>query len=382
MPLLPRLLVCTTGLGTGGAETMLVQILQRLHDKTAQCAAVSLAAGGKHIATLEAAGITVHDLGMKTGNPSPAALWKLVRITRAFAPDAIAGWMYHGNLAASLARLAAPGRPRLTWNIRQTLYGLEHEKRGSALVIRLLAKLSRQPGAILYNSQLSARQHEALGYAADKTQLVPNGFDTARFVPDSAARAAVRAELNLPPGTVLIGRFGRNSAMKDHPTALAALATVCEQQPHVHTLWAGTGLTADAEPFAAFLRDHPALAPRFHFLGERQDLPRLTAALDLAVSSSAFGEGFPNVVGEAMACGVPVAATDVGDTAMVLGETGQIVPARNPPALAAACLAVLDTPATRQTLATTARTRIETHFNIDTILQHYEALLLPSPTEP
>jgi glycosyltransferase involved in cell wall biosynthesis len=376
---LPRLLICTTGLGTGGAEAMLVQVLRRLHGTMAQCAVISLAAGGKHVTALQDAGIPVHDLHLKAGKPSLGALINLFRITRAFAPTAIAGWMYHGNLAATLARAIAPGRPRLTWNIRQTLYSLDHEKRGSARVIRLLARLSRRPDAILYNSQLSARQHETLGYANAKTELVPNGFDLTRFKPDSSARDTLLAELNLPASTFLIGRIGRNATMKDHPTALAALAQVCLQNPQVHTLWIGTGLTAHEAPFASFLQDHPPLAPQFHFLGERQDLPRLTAALDLALSSSAFGEGFPNVVGEAMACAVPVVATDVGDTAWVVGEAGRIVPARDPAALAAACQSLIDSPIeTRRALGSTGRARIESHFNIETILDRYTTLLLPA----
>ncbi|HRH98774.1 MAG TPA: glycosyltransferase, partial [Prosthecobacter sp.] len=113
-------------------------------------------------------------------------------------------------------------------------------------------------------------------------------------------------------------------------------------------------------------------------LGERHDLPELTASLNIAVSSSAFGEGFPNVVGEAMACAVPVVATDIGDTRWVMGETGRIVPPRDPAALAKACLEILDAGIVQDF---EARERIEQQFSLRSVLQQFDSLL-DAPRRP
>ena len=140
-------------------------------------------------------------------------------------------------------------------------------------MIKLLARLGFNPRAVLYNSAVSARQHEAIGYPANKTVLVPNGFDPARFAPSEEARISVREELGLPRDTVLIGRFGRHSAMKDYPTFVAAMKLV----PGAHALIAGTG----TQELTALTAGDANLAARIHFLGERMDLPRLTAAVSL-----------------------------------------------------------------------------------------------------
>lgn len=374
-----RLLFVTTGLGSGGAEAMLAQIVTRLDRSRFHCAVASLASGGKHVASLRESGIEVHDLGMKPGRPSLAGLLRLRKIASAFEPESLIGWMYHGNLAATLLQRGKLKHAPLVWNVRQSLYSLEAEKRGSAMVIRFLARLSRRPRAIVYNSSVSARQHEAVGYDSDRTQVVPNGFDTQRFQPDPSARAKIRMELHLDDNAFLIGRIGRNAAMKDHPTALAAAAKVCRNHPQVHMLLAGTGMESADPAFADFLKRQPGVQSQIHFLGERHDLPQLTAALDLAISSSAFGEGFPNVVGEAMACGVPVIATDIGDTAIVLGDTGTLVPPADSKALALACESLIRSSAEhRQELGRRARHRIETQFSIDQVLRQYEALFTPN----
>jgi glycosyltransferase involved in cell wall biosynthesis len=238
-------------------------------------------------------------------------------------------------------------RVPMIWNIRQSLYDLKLEKRGSALVIRLLAWLSRLPQRITYNSQLSARQHEAIGYHTLKTQLIPNGFDLAKWQPGTPIRAR-------------IGRFGRNAAMKDYATFIEATKLITQKHPEAQFIIVGaeTG-TLD-------------VPPNIQLLGERHDLPELTASLNIAVSSSAFGEGFPNVVGEAMACAVPVVATDIGDTRWVMGKTGHIVPPGDPTALAKACIGILDAGITRDFAA---RDRIEEQFSLPSVLKSFNTLL-------
>lgn len=356
--------IITTGLGTGGAEMMLTQLCATLDRSSFAPEVVSLTAGGKHVSELQALGIPVHTLGMKAGRPGMGALIRLCRTVRRMKPVLLVGWMYHGNLAATLASWFARRVP-VIWNVRQSLYDLTKEKRGSAMVIKLLARLSRSPARIIYNSRISAQQHEALGYCHERTLITANGFNTEAFRPDATARRSVLEELGLDEDSILVGRFGRNSAMKDFPSFLEAARLVHAELPKVHFLIAGTGTETLSQ------------GANVHLLGERHDLPRLTAALDVACSSSAFGEGFPNVVAEAMSCAVPVVATDVGDTAWLLSGLARTVPASDPSALATALLEVIRfSPGERLSMGLALRQRIQDHFTLQAVVRDFEALLL------
>lgn len=364
-----KVLWFTTGLGSGGAEMMLTQMVKGL--PRLQHVVVSLTGGGKHADALREAGIEVHSLDMPAGKPTPAALWRLWKRVRQTRAEVLMGWMYHGCLAAVLARCMRFKRVALIWNVRQSLYDLKLEKRGSALVIRALSWFSWLPRCITYNSQLSARQHEAAGYRAGKTRLVPNGFDVERWRPlERAEKLALRRSLQPDKAphelenSFHIGRFGRNSAMKDHETFLQAAKLIVARYPRVQFVIVGAG--------TEMLDIPPELKAHVQVLGERHDLPELTAALDIAVSSSSFGEGFPNVVGEAMACAVPVVATDIGDTRWVMGDTGHIVPPRDPLAIANGCIGILEAGITRNEAA---RRRIEECFSLKSVLGQFEELI-------
>ncbi len=356
------LLFIITALGTGGAEMMLTQVILRLDRGRFEPRVISLVDGGKYAEVLTAAGIPVDGLGMLAGRPTLRSLWRLRTLVKGIAPSVIVGWMYHGNLAATLASWFAHRAPVL-WNVRQSLYSLALEKRGSALVIRALAWLSRwSPVRILYNSAVSAQQHEAMGYAKAKSLLVPNGFDTTAFAPSEEARTTVRTELGLAGDAALVGRFGRATAMKDYPCFDEAMGQVRKRMVEPVTgIVAGTG-TAE-------------LPSSLIALGERSDMPRLTAALDVAVSSSAFGEGFPNVIAEAMCSGVPCVVTDVGDSAWLVGEAGKVVPARDAAALAQAIAEMLAMPtAERRALGLRGRQRIVEDFSLPAVVAKFEQI--------
>lgn len=368
-----KVLWITTGLGTGGAEMMLTQVIAGLPHLSHQV--ISLTSGGKHVEPLRAAGAGVHSLDMPVGRPTCSALFQLLRLAWQIRADVVMGWMYHGCLAAVLVKLFCLGRGRVVWNIRQSLYDLALEKPGSARVIRLLVRLASLAEVITYNSQVSARQHEAVGYPAGKTVLIPNGFDLSRWKPLEAGMRAVLPGPTGSGGRLLVGRFGRYSAMKDYPTFLEAAALMAKQLPGLSFVLVGTGVDA-SNPELTRKVEELGLQNQVHLLGERSDLPLLTASLDLAVSSSAFGEGFPNVVGEAMACGVPVVATDIGDTAWVMGDSGTRVPARDPAGLAEACLEVLKLPQEeRLRKGAEGRRRIEECFSLAGVLGRFDQLL-------
>jgi glycosyltransferase involved in cell wall biosynthesis len=202
--------------------------------------------------------------------------------------------------------------------------------------------------------------------------MIPNGFDTDLFAPDAAARAEVRREIGVGDGVPLVGLVGRLHPMKDHATFLAAAAVVLRSHPAAHFVLVGRGVPESErlqeQVGALGLRDH------VHFQGERHDVPRVFAALDVAVCSS-YSEAFPNVVAEAMACGTPVVTTNAGDAASIVGNVGRIVPPRHPELLAAAVLELLAMTATsREALGLAGRARIVERYSLSSAASRYQSL--------
>ncbi|WP_019833181.1 glycosyltransferase [Sphingomonas sp. PR090111-T3T-6A] len=369
-----KLLHVITGLNVGGAETMLARLLESRNLAPDICPEVlSLMTPGVAGDRIAATGTPVWSLGMPSGLPSPGAMARLVATTRRVRPDLIMGWMHHGQLAASLGALAVPGPVPVIWNVRHSLSGYRQEKRLSRMVLRMGAWLSGMPSAIVYNSRTARAQYRAFGYRARRDLVIPNGFDAQGFTSREPARRALHALFALPERAVLIGMIARNHPMKDVPNLLAAFAKVQEGRPDTHLLIAGEGIDAPSGDAAAWLDRLPPGS--WTLTGHRADVPTWLAGLDVVALPSAWGEGFPNIVGEAMAAGVPCVATDVGDAAWVVGETGRAVPPRDAGALAKALLDLAELgPEGRAALGHAARGRVEEHFSLSRVMQRYAAL--------
>ncbi len=226
---------------------------------------------------------------------------------------------------------------------------------------------------MIYNSYRSARQHEDAGYARSRTLVIPNGFDSRRFKPSTRSSRSVRAELGIGDQEVVIGLFGRYHPIKDHRTFLRAAAQLTADQRGVRFVLAGRRVDK-ANPELAALCHRYGLTEVVVLLGERDDMPRLTAAMDIACCSSR-GEAFPNVLGEAMAAGVPCVSTDVGDARAILGETGTIVTPGDPAALANAWRGLIRIGNTeRKRLGMAARRRVMERFDLLGISAQYRRL--------
>lgn len=356
-----RVLHVITGLGLGGAENMLTSLAAHSTDAGMAPSVIALTPGGENAARIRAAGVAVSDLGMTRGLPDPRAVRKLALAIQAARPQVIQSWMYHADLLALAARAVLPRgeRPRLVWGVRCSDMDVGRYGPSLRLIIAVCARLSARPDAVLVNSHAGREVHEKLGYRPRRFEVVVNGTDTNRFRPDPDARAAVRKALGISPTATLLAHVARRDPMKDHETYLAAL----DRLPQVTGLAVGLG-TENLPDRVNLIR-----------LGARADVPRLLAASDFIVSSSAFGEGFPNVLAEGMATGAPAVSTDVGDAARIVGDTGRIVPPRDPQALAGA-IAELDgeTGEARAARRASARKRIETVFPLDGAARAYAAL--------
>lgn len=306
--------------------------------------------------------------------PSVQSVWRLNQLVRKIKPDIIHGWLYHGSLAAQFASFFSFRKIPVIWSVQCSMYSLGFEKRSTAAVFRLCALLSRHAAAIIFVSSRSQSQHRELRYSLERSCLIPNGIDIDLFFPSKDSRSSVRSELRLSENTFLIGLINRYHPMKDHESFLRAAAILSREHPDVHFLLAGREVDRDNLKLASLIRDLD-LSSRTHLLGERNDIARLTGALDILSLSSFYGEGFPVIVGEAMACGVPCVVTDIGDSAWIVGDTGLVVPAKNPAALAGAWQELINLgPGGRVALGKAARSRVNELFTLDSCVAQYEAL--------
>lgn len=363
-----------TGLNLGGAERALHSLLSGGLAASHDCHVISLSDAGYYGALISELGVPVHCLGMSPGRPGPRIVFRLWSILRQLRPDVLQGWMYHGNLAATVGRFMLFRKSAVVWNVRQSLYDITAEKRATQWVIRLSCWLSRTAAAILYNSKMSRGQHESLGFDSRRGRVIPNGFDPEIWRPDPKARAALRKFLGLTEATPVLGYVGRFDPLKDIPTLLSALQDVAVADSKVHIVLVGLDLGPANPALASYFLALPS--DRVHVVGQKTDMPDVFPAFDLLCLSSQ-AEGFPNVLGEAMAAGVPVVATDVGDNADVVGDTGWIVPPSDSRALSSAILdALAEGRAARSMRGARARQRIIERFSLASALDRYGQLYL------
>ena len=360
MTICRKVLHVITDLGTGGAEMMLMR-LSTATTNLGHNMVVSLTPGGRLAAQLRDAGVEVVELDFRTPIGIFRGLGALSRTIRKFQPDAVQGWMYHGDLAA-LVGLALSGRRRqtsLVWGIRCSNLDFSRYRWQLRLVVRLCALLSSWPDAVIANSVAGMAAHRAIGYRCRREIVITNGVDLDRYRPDPAARRAVRGELGIAEDVVLVAHIARVDPMKDHGLFLEAISML----PDIQALLIGAGT------------EHLDVPNNVRRLGLQTEIPRLLAAADFIVSSSAFGEGFSNVLMEGMACGLPAIATDVGDARLILGTTGKTVPPRDAKALANAIFAFAqEGKIEHEARSRAARKQVSDNFSLENAVDRFNSV--------
>ncbi|WP_298726224.1 glycosyltransferase [uncultured Ferrovibrio sp.] len=363
-----KILHVITGLGTGGAERMLQKLVCDLRARGHENHIVSLTSIGPIGRQLMKVGFKVDALGMTSVLHLPAAITRLGRILRQTKPDILQTWLYHADLTGCLAHWWSRSPATLIWNLRCSDMELGNYALSTRLARRMAIWLSHRPWAMITNSVAGQRHHAALGYRPPRWEYIPNGFDLSIYRPMPGSRT-IQDEIGLPSDAFLVGMVARHDPMKDHEAFLLMAKLVLTKRPQTHFVLIGKGCTIETPIFAKAAEQ---LKGHLHLLGERSDIDRLLPSLDLFVLSSAYGEGFPNVLGEALACGLPCIATDVGDTAAILGDCGICVPPRDPARLADAVLTLIDAPpSTLQELRQKARRRAEDHFALEAVGDRY-----------
>ena len=368
-----RVMHIITGLALGGAETMLYRILCGMDTAQFENEVISLTDLGALTEKIRMARVPVRALGMKRSIPNPFPVVRLLRWIRASKPQVVQTWMHHANLIGGLAARLAGDIP-VVWGIHQADLDPQLNKVLTIWTARGCARMSRRlPQCVVFCSQAALLFDTKLGYAAQRMEVIPNGFDLSEFRPDSAARLSLRKELGIAEDALVIGIAARFHPHKDHHNFIQAAGRLHALIPEVHFVLCGLGVTRDNPQLVKWIAEAD-IHDRCHLMGERLDTPRLFAAMDIATSSS-VSEAFPLSVGEAMACGTPCVVTNVGDSALIVGETGRVVPHGNPDSLVEAWRELIEAgPCVRRHLGMTARLRIIQRFALPTVVERYQAI--------
>jgi glycosyltransferase involved in cell wall biosynthesis len=334
---------------------------------------ISLTDVGTLAGKIRVAGVPVRALGMKRGMPNPFPVLRLQQWIRKSKPQVVQTWMYHANLVGGLATRLA-GEIPVVWGIHQANLDPQLNKLLTIWTAKGCARISPLlPSCVLFVSRASLLLHTKLGYAARRMEVIPNGFDLHEFRPDSTARLSLRRELGIAEDALLIGMAAHFRPEKDHRNFIQAAARVHAIIPEVHFVLCGLGVTRDNQQLVKWIAD-AGIQSRCHLLGQRRDIPRLFAAMDIATSPS-LSEAFPLSVGEAMACGTPCVVTNVGDSALIVGATGRVVAPGNSDDLAEAWRELIESgPGMRRYLGMAARYRVQQHFALSVTVERYQAI--------
>jgi glycosyltransferase involved in cell wall biosynthesis len=381
---------CITGLTGDGAQGMLLRLVTALAGHGVENRVISLEARQPMTSQFEKVGAPVLSLGVDSIFSGGPALATLCRFLSAESPDLLQGWMYHGNVALSLARKLMRGSTPLVWNIRRGLDDLGARSWKTRSMIWMNQKLSRVPTRIVYCTEQSMIQHETLGFTRGKGIVIGNGFDTERYRPCHDSRDALLSRLGLSADALVIGHLGRYDVAKGHVHLIEAFSRVLSQYPQARLVCAGRGVDKENRELTALVR-RLGLSSCTVLLGECSHVEKLYPAFDIMCSSS-IAEGFPNVVAEAMASGVPCVVTDTGASRALVQDIGLVVEPRSSAALGdALCALCARSSDERRVLGEVGRERIRARYSMRAVSQQYndlyrrvcgDARLSSRPTHP
>lgn len=369
-----KILHVITGLSDGGAEAVLYRLCS--HDKKNLHIVVSLMDAGKYGPLLEELGVDVYCLSMPAGKVRIVALFKLYKIMRQLKPDVVQSWMYHADLIGGvIARLA--GINNIVWGVHHTNLAKSESKKSTIIIAKLNAFISFFiPRRIIYCAVKSRQVQESIGFNPVTGGVVPNGYCVDEFTPNPIIGLAFRKEVDLSDGEFLIGHVGRYHPFKDYPNFINSIKLLMNIKDSAKVILVGHDLTEDNKELERLIIDNDC-NQHVLLLGRRQDIPSVMNGFDLFVLSSS-SEAFPNVLNEAMACGTPCVTTDVGDAAVIIGETGWVVPPKDPQALATAIFSAMEekenSPQAWLARKKACRQRIVDNFSIEKMVSGYHKI--------
>lgn len=363
-----------SGLPLGGAQTVLKYLVARMDRGIFRHTVISLTMKGIVGPQIEVLDVPVIEIGMPRGVPSVAGFIRLVRELRLLQPRVIQTWMYHADLLGLLAARRIGLEP-IVWNVRGTMRSWRGFGLRTGLTVRTCALLSRLPTVVVANSVQGQIDHRDMGYKPKRWEVIPNGIDVNRFRPNPETRNTIRKELGVDEGELVIGNVARFHPMKGHDVLLEAMGRTRNKHHGLHLVLVGEGLDGGNPRLMNWAR-LSNVEEVLHLMGPREDIPEILSALDIFVLSS-YGEGFPNVVGEAMSSGVPCVVTDVGDSAALVGDSGVVVPPGDTVALETGLNTLIEAgEEARGEMGAMARERVVSSYDINAMIGAYEQLYI------
>lgn len=368
-----KIIFLARALGYGGAERQLVTLAVGLRRRGHRVGVAVLYGGGALEDELRRADVSLWDLGKRGRWDAAGFLVRLVRLVRRERPDVLHGYLLFQNLLTlPLARLAGR-RARAVWGLRDSRAVTARYDQLERCLFRCASRLSRFADLIIVNSRAGMTDAAAAGFDAGRMTVIANGIETGRFTPDVTARSRVRNEWGVEEREVLVGLVSRLDPIKGHREFIRAAALVGRGQRDLRFVCVGDGPNAYREELST-LAAAEGLADRLLFSGARGDMPAVYNALDVLVSASR-GEGFSNVIAEAMACGVACVVTDVGDSAWVVGNAGEVIRPGDPDALAEALERACARTHVQSGAGSRARRRVLENFSVAALVARTEAAL-------
>jgi glycosyltransferase involved in cell wall biosynthesis len=359
-------------LNFGGVERQLVVLTKGMDKSRFEPVVVCFYGGGPLEAELVQAGIPVIALGKHGRWDVAGFLWRLAHTIGNLKPDILHGYLPVPNFLAALLKLVYPSM-RVVMGVRTSgkdLARYDWTFRASFWLERLFAGVA---DLVIVNSQAGKAAYVKNGFRADKMKVISNGIDTGLYSPNREAGTGLREKWGVPATAVLIGIIGRLDPMKGHAIFLQAAARL--DSPRFRFVVVGDGTQVYRQQLMD-LGSSLGLDNRLVWASSRQDVTQVYNALDICCSASLFGEGFPNVVGEAMACGIPCVVTDVGDSAWVAGAGGLTVVPNDCMALSESLARISRLSSEeRSALGEQARKRIVENFSTEMMVRRTEDAL-------
>lgn len=359
------------GLESGGAETTMFNLCT--YDKNNKHIVISLVDEGRYFKLLQEHQIEVYCLDLKGKGWLIAKFYKLFKLLKTIKPDVVQTWMYHSDLIGGVvARLA--GVKKVFWGIRNSILTSKLSKRSTIVVSRICSVLSYVvPFKIICCADKALTVHAELGYCRSKLHVINNGYVLSKFSQNPALASDFLAEIKHSEAEVLFGCVGRFDPNKDHRNLLEALKIVQQQGIVFRCCLVGNQMTSDNSQLMGWISDN-GLEQQIILSGLRSDIPAIMNALDIHVLSS-VAEAFPNVLCEAMACGTPCVSTDVGDAAIIIADTGWVVPPGDAVSLAHAIISAISERSNVvgwQKRRAACRDRIVNNFSVDKMVAAYQ----------
>jgi glycosyltransferase involved in cell wall biosynthesis len=361
-------------LNYGGAQRQLVTLIKDIDKQLFEVTLLYFYAGGLLLQELQNTDCQVVCLEKKGRWDIFGFFLKLFRSLKKSQPDILHGYLGESNISSILIKPFFPST-KIVWGIRASNMPTDQYGVVGKILSRLELLLSSLTDKIIVNSHCGRDYCFEKGYIAEKMVVISNGIDTEKFQPDLSMRSIIRAEWGVSEATILIGLVGRLDPMKDHPNFFKAASQLVKEKQSLQFVCIGVGSEVYTQQLVQLTKTL-GISEQIIWAGGRSDMSAVFNALDISCSASAYGEGFPNIIGEAMACGVPCVVTDVGDSAWIVGELGIVVPPQNSISLEIALKTAIDHALSDQDNSAQIRQRIVDHFSVQKLIMTTQATLL------